>query len=440
MNVTRGIRTSVAGGLVASALILVGTLPSLASAQDMDSRWLPWLGCWEASEGGTEIPMLCVSPLPNRQGVELTTWSEGQKISTEAIYTDGEVRDASREGCQGMEEAWFSEGGSRVYLKSQYICEGGVQRGATGLIAFANPMEWMDIKVVEVAGNQVPMVLRYRLARASRVEAAGMTDVVAPIAMAVRAGRIAASAPLTSWDLIEATGQVNSQAVEALIVERGDAFDVSSDMLIQLADANVSPEVIDLAVAISYPEKFAIGSGMPEAIQTENTMSSMSPMYTNRGYYGLRSRWSFWDPYYYDPFYYSPYGYSYSPYYYNYGGYGGYYRPTSVIVYTNSDPNFAGNSHGRVVNGRGYSSGGSTAGGGGSYSPSTRTAPSGRSGVSSSGTRSGGSTSGARTAKPRGGSGSATPARSSATSSSTSGGSSTTKTQAAKRRTSGGLF
>lgn len=226
-----------------------------------------------------------------------------------------------------------------------------------------------------------------------------MSNVVAPRAMAVKSARIAASARLTPQDLIEANGQVDSEAVEALIVERGDAFNVNADVLVQLADANVSEELIDLVVAISFPEKFAIGTGVPEAIQGERSM--MSPMYTSRGYYGLRSRWSFWDPYYYDPFYYSPYGYSYSPYYYNYGGYSGYYRPTSVIVYTDPVPGTAGTNHGRVINGRGYSRGGTS-----SASPSTRVAPSGRSGVSSSGTRSSGSSSSSgRTAKRRGGGG-----------------------------------
>ena len=90
MRDSKILRTSVAGGLVAATFVLVGILPSLVSAQDVDSRWLPWLGCWEASEGGTEIPMLCIQPLTGGQGVELTTWAEGENISTEAIYTDGE--------------------------------------------------------------------------------------------------------------------------------------------------------------------------------------------------------------------------------------------------------------------------------------------------------------------------------------------------------------
>lgn len=404
MNARKSTRSLLAGVTLAGALLLVGALPSSVAAQDVDSRWLAWLGCWESSDGGEEVPMLCVQPLDGEAGVKLTTWADGELISTEAIYSDGLPREANREGCVGEEDARFSEDGRRIYLKSDYVCEGGVRRGATGLMAFANPMEWLDIKVIAVASERVPLVLRYRLARADRVAATGMEQVVAPRAMSVKAARIAASARLGPEDLIEATGKVDGKALEALIVERGDPFAVDAGMLIRLADAGVQEEVIDLAVAVSYPEKFAVGSGVPEELRAERAAYGM-PM----GAYGYGARWSFWNPYYYDPFFYSPYGYGYSPYYYNYGWYSGYYRPTYVVVQPRP-PGDGVTEHGRVVNGRGYSRGG-TGGGSGSTSPSTRSAPSGRASgssgaVTSSGTRSGGSSSSTgRTAKRRGGGG-----------------------------------
>lgn len=404
MITRRTLWSSLAGSALAGALLLVGALPATVAGQEVDARWLPWLGCWEASEGGTEVPMLCIKPLPVEAGVELTTWADGELISTEAIHTDGMARETTREGCVGEEEARFSDDGRRIYLKSDYVCEGGTRRGATGLLAFANPMEWLDIKVIDVAGERVPLVLRYRLARADRVEAAGIEGVVAPRAMAVKAARIGASARLGPEDIIEATGKVDGKALEALIVERGDPFEVNSEMLIRLADAGVEEEVIDLAVAVSFPEKFAVGSGAPEEIRAERAARTaygvgMSP-------YGFGMRWSFWNPYYYDPFYYSPYGYGYSPYYYNYGWYSGYYRPINVIVQPRPPEAVQ---HGRVVNGRGYSRGGTGSGSGGSASPGTRAAPSGRSGsgsVSTSGTSRGSSSaSTGRTAKRRGGGG-----------------------------------
>jgi len=406
MSRMKSLGSVLTGGLLAGAVLLVGVLPSAVAAQDVDSRWLPWLGCWEASDGGAEIPMLCVQPATEADGVELTTWSNGELISTEAIYTDGLARDTDREGCVGQEEAQFSDDGRRVYLRSNYVCEGGVERGATGMLAFANPMEWLDIKLIEVAGEKVPMVLRYRPAPADRVAAVGMENVVAPRAMAVKAARIGASARLTTEDLVEATGKVDGKAIEALIVERGDPFDPDADMLVRLADAGVDPAVIDLAVAVSYPEKFAVGSGAPERIRTERDRTAM-PM----GYYGPRTRWSFWDPYYWDPYYYSPYGYAYSPFYYNYGWYSGYYRPVNVVVSPRPPEEV---DHGRVIAGSGYRRGGSRATSGGS-SPSTRTTPSARSGgstgrssgaMTSSGARRGStSSSTGRTAKRRGGGG-----------------------------------
>lgn len=394
---------SFAGGLLAGGLILIGTLPSTVAAQQIDSRWLPWLGCWEASDAAEETPMLCVSPLAGEDGVELSTWSAGEVISTEVIHADGAPRDVSREGCEGFQEASFSEQGKRVYLSSQYVCEGGVERGGTGLLAFANPVEWLDIKVVEVSGNKVPMVLRYRPARSARVEEAGMTYLLADRTMSVKAARIAVSTPLTARDLLEANGKVDAKAVEALVAERGDDFDVSADFLVQMADAGVSESLIDLVVAVSHPERFTVSAGAAEVARSESARRAMP-----YDAYGYRSRWSFWDPFfYYDPWY-SSYRYGYSPFYSgysNWGWYSGYYRPTTIIV----DDGPPAQPHGRVIVGRGYSRGGSSASG--SSSPSTRSAPapsSGRSGgsISSTGTRrTGSSSSTGRTAKRRGGGG-----------------------------------
>lgn len=406
MRIKGNFRKSITGGLLAGGLLLMGTVPFGASAQNVDSRWLPWLGCWEASEAGEETPMLCVSPLPEASGVELSTWTGGELISSEVIQADGALRDVAREGCEGFQEANFSDDGKRVYLKSQYVCEGGVERGGTGMLAFANPVEWLDIKVVEVQGNRVPMVLRYRPARGSRVEEAGMHHLLADRAMSVKAARIAVSAPLSAQDLLEAQGKVDDKAVEALVAERGDSFEVDSDFLVQLDEGGVSEGLIDLVVAVSYPQRFTVTAGGPEEARSDRTRSALP-----YGAYGYRSRWSFWDPFFYnDPWSYRyGYGYGFSPFYSGMGWYSGYYRPTTIIV--DDAPDFEPRPHGRVISGRGYSRGGSGSAASGSRapSPSTRSAPapsSGRSGISSSGARSGsGSKSTGRTAKRRGGGG-----------------------------------
>ena len=59
-------------------------------------------------------------------------------------------------------------------------------------------------------------------------------------------------------DVIEANARVLSPALEAALVEAGGKFSLDSRTLKQLADAGVSPSVIDVMVAQAYPDRFRI--------------------------------------------------------------------------------------------------------------------------------------------------------------------------------------
>jgi len=409
-------RISVAGLLLAAVVLAIGMAPSPGAAQNVDARWLPWLGCWEAADGGDEVPLLCVRPASEGAGVEFVTWAQGETTVSDAIFPDGVSRNVEREECQGMEEARFSADGHRVYLKSEYICEGGELTEASGILAMINPMEWVDIKAVEGS----PWVLRYRLARSSLVEEAGLENVVAPRATAVKRARIAASARMTEEAIIDAAGQVDGAALEALIVERGDPFAVDADMLVRLDNAGVPAGVIDLVVAVSFPDRFAVKAGPLQVEEYAMDQGYAGPsIYMAGGYY---------DPFYfgmgygYSPYYYGGYGYGYG---YPYGGYP-YHYPTPIVV----APRTQG---GRMIKGQGYT----TSGGRSGYTGRTAGSRSGGSGAVRSGSSPGRSSgSSGRTAKPRSGGGtsgkvsSSGPARSSSSS----------KVRRAKPRGGGGLM
>jgi hypothetical protein len=370
-------------------VLTVGLAPSAVTAQDMDARWLPWLGCWEAVEGADDAPLLCVRAATEGNGVDFVTWSGGEITASETILADGILRDVEREECQGTEKAEFSDNGHRVYLNSNYVCEGDVQRAASGILAMVNPMEWVDIKAVDGS----PWVLRYRLARASKVKEAGMETVGASRAADVKSARIAASTRLTEADIIETVGKVDGAAVEALIVERGDPFHVDADLLVRLHEAGVPSRVIDLVVAISYPDRFAVKAGpMPVEEYADETQPRRT-MYMAGAYY---DPWMFGYGYPYS--YYSRYGYGYglySPYYY--GGYGYGYNYTPIVVTTRTAP------RGSMIKGQGYTRGGSSYGGTRGYAQ-PRSSSGGGSAASGGGSRSAGSSAG-RSAKPRGGGG-----------------------------------
>ena len=425
-------RLMISGGVLFGSLLLAGLSPVSLSAQDMDARWLPWLGCWEAVDATEEAPLLCVRPASEGNGVEFISWSEGELSPPETIFADGVPRNVERQDCQGIEEARFSDDGHRVYLTSRYVCEEGGEQKASGILAMMNPMEWADIKSVD----GTPWVLKYRLARASRVETAPVEDVVAQRAAEVKTARIRASERLKEEDIIEATAYVDGPAVEALIVERADPFSIDADLLVRLDDAGVPGNVIDLMVAVSYPDRFAVKAGpMPVAeIPAEEGMEPRRRMFMGGTVWGSRfGRYGYYNPFFFDPFYLG-YGYGYGGYYGGYGGYGGYYgygypyqpRPIVVTPITGE--------LGRNIKGRGYTRGGSGSGySRGTARPRSGSSSGGGRATASPGARSRGGSSSGRVAKPRGGGGSVS---SSSSRSSSSGG--------AARRTAkprgGGLF
>lgn len=399
MSVHRKAWSVAVGGLLVGALLLVGTTQAAVS-QDTDPRWLPWFGCWEPADGLAEGTMLCIRPVAGDVGVEMLTVAAGEIVSQEMVRADGQELEMSREGCDGWERAEFSADAHRVYLRSEYTCEGDVQRTSSGLFSMAST-GWVDVNAVDVENDGVAWVQRYQLASPGLVEAAGLGDIGAEWAMAVSTARRAASAPLNVGDVIDATAHVDAKAVEAWLAERRQRFPLSADKLIRMADAGVPETVIDLVIAVSYPRTFSIDQdGQADALALDESQ-----------------RRGFAYPRYFDPYYLSPFGYGYSPfgyglsafgygYGYGYSPYGYYqgYRPITVVV--DRRPRA---SHGWVVNGRGYRSGGSSAGrasaGGGSYRVGATSSGGFRGSAKPRGGSSSSSRGTARTAKPRGGGG-----------------------------------
>lgn len=419
MNAHRDIWAVISGAILAGLLVTVVAQPATGQDRDYDARWLPWLGCWEPMPGpdDSDSRMLCLRSLPGGEGVEMLTVVEGEIASSETIRADGMNQQTSREGCEGWERTSFSDRGYRVYLRAEFVCEGGVERTSAGLMSMVSPYEWLDVRTVDVAGESVPWVLRYQLATREAVEAAGLEGIAADRVMAQQSVRIAASSALTIEDVIDASANMDATAVEAWVVERGDQFALDASRLVSMADAGVPERVIDMVVAVSYPDHFVVDRGLEDGAELAESE------YSRRGSYGRAGRTGYGYGRYYDPFFLSPfyspyagygyysasrygfgyglgYGFGYGGYGFGYGGYG-VYRPTVVVVGRRQP---ASGERPRAVRGRGYTRGPGSASTGsagarpaGSSSGRASAAPS-RSGSSSSGSKASG-----RKAKPRGG-------------------------------------
>jgi hypothetical protein len=421
-------------GTVLGALLLAASVrPVQAQGTSTDPRWDAWLGCWEAADasglrviGSPTAPLVCVTPAAGTSAVDIVTVADGKVLNRTHVDANGERRATTKDGCTGWESAVWARSASRVYVRSEYSCPGGVTRSSNGLIALSPKGEWLDVQNVALGKNKAVRVVRmHEATNVSRVPA----EVIAPLqsrTLVSNASRVAAGAALTGDDLVDAAKNVDGAVVEAWLVERDQGFALDAGMLTKLADAGLPDSVIDVMVALSYPKAFTVnpetrtgelrapegqgvyGRGRSLAVVGYDPMGY--PLFGYGSYYGMCTR-----PY--SPFYddymfgYSSYrsgcgyGYGLSGYGYGYGGFGfgygfGYGYPYGygpVVIVQGGGNNLPPGERPRVVKGRGYTQGSS--GRTGSTSP----APSSSSGSGTSSTTSTTSSSAApaRTAHPK---------------------------------------
>ncbi|MBI2073456.1 MAG: hypothetical protein HYT81_10595 [Gemmatimonadetes bacterium] len=409
------------------SLLLVLGPATLAAQQSLDSRWLPWLGCWQVGEeAGPDHLLVCVRPSSDQSGVEVATVANGEIAFSRTLVADGQPHDLRAEDCSGSQFASFSADGRRVYLWSALTCERGLRRTASAIMAMASPTEWLDAQSLGMDRERVPRVRRYRPAAESSWPAEFRLS--APRAAAVADARLLAAGELSLTDVQEAASHVDHEALAAFLMERNQQFELTAAKLAALDDAAVPDDVIDALVAASYPTRFVIDH---EALRT--VLKPDEPRERGGVAYGDPFGWGwwgygrcytglgYWSPSCGSLFYWaSGFGFGgYWPYWYDPYWSGGYWGRPIIVVQDGS----GAAPRGTAVRGRGYTRGGQPVGTGGryarprgettqsrfggSYSPSVSNGSSSRGGSGSASpggyTRGGGSSSGSSggTAKPK---------------------------------------
>jgi hypothetical protein len=405
--------------VIAAFLVAAVGIPTAASAQEVsgNSSWTAWLGCWELVQDDTRAVIasvlatgnasarpsaarptdmrVCVTQDASNAGVKMTTFAAGQVVLEQTIVADGRQQPANETGCTGSQRAEWSDNRRQLFMHAEIQCKDQPRRSISGLTLIADGPAWLDIQALGVNGNYLLRVRRYQ--RAADQTSLSPADAARSDA---EAHRIAAT-PLTIDDVIQASSNVVSRAVEAMIIETHATFDLDSRALLRLQKAGVAGAVTDLMVALSFPARFVVERQVAGGFSSSFS-SPFSAQYE-----------SYWYPAYvpyaplglYSPYYYSFYGYSYSPYAYSPFAYGYWYDPylgLASVGIARSEGGAAANSGaetgaGRAIAGRGYTrvrprgdGGGATPTGqetsSSSGESSTRSARSGTRGSSTGGT------------------------------------------------------
>ena len=388
------------GRIIAIALTLSIALPVLLPATPvpqltmiatgetqielLDPAWLPWLGCWEPTTAAVSDPMIedtgrdvvCVAPRLDRLGVNLTTYMGSQVIAQNTVIADGRKRTLPEADCRGTQIASWSADGHRLYSSVMATCANENEYSLVGLNLLVKGGHWIELQSVSFDnGDHRELVVR-QYSQADSPKILGSTsleprslsspdcDRLPSSVMARRYPRCEVDFGFTLLDvddILEASDRVPVEVVEAAILESNSLFSLDGDALIRLAEAGVDEQIIDLMVAISYPNEFVVDSSL--------SSSSGRGVSTGHGgyvtpYYGYYNR-SCWGPYY-GPIY-GPYGprcshHFYSPYYDYYRPYSRYYRYSRPYYYgggrgnisTPSIPPTGSLYGGKVIRDRGY--------------------------------------------------------------------------------------
>ena len=344
--------------LAAAAQPQIGALvtENNAQAELREPRWLPWLGCWELTADAVDRRMVedtgrrivCVAPRLDGLGVNLTTHLDGEVIGENTVVADGAERPLPETDCSGSQTASWSSDGRRIHSTVDAVCASGAGRSLVGASLLSQDNRWIEIQAVSIGdGDHREIVVRqYERIGEAETRELGFTPLEGAIAVRAAEARAGAAAPLDLEDVLEAGEIFPVEIVEALILESGSVFPLDSSALIRLADSGIDERVIDLMVAVSFPDEFVVDGGYGSGGGGGGGYYG----YTGFGYYPGFYSGSCWGNYY-SPFW-GPYGpgCSYGWPYYGYGHYPGYGGGGYVIRIPPTGSLYGG----RVVNKNGY--------------------------------------------------------------------------------------
>ena len=428
------IRIRSAGALLAAGMMLVAT--TVQAQKDttvrIDEHWRAYLGCWTSAASNITGPMVCVVPTSSPQTVEFVTVVGDSIVSTVPLSASGARIELTRDGCTGWESARWSIDERRLYTHAEFTCAGGVTQRANGMLAMRYTDAFSRIDGLRTRGAVRTRVVNFQLTMDSTLYPAAIAArIPSASSMPAFGARMEAAAEVSTADIVDASKELDSPIIEAWIADRGQRFSAGANELRAMKSAGVPEGVIDMVVAVSNPRYFTLAqNGAPMArpidpFQRRNgnaaslTRAEMERLRMERqlGGYGTAYGNLFdWNDLYFPWSGYGAYGRYGNPLYGNplYGGYSQYWGPFgpiygsgggwvtggSPIVIIPTTPSQS-EPPGRVINGSGYSQGGSSSGRGAEpRSPSVGTWDSG----SASSGSSGGSTSGSASSGSSGGS------------------------------------
>ena len=224
-----------------------------------DARYEPWLGCWDLEidrRAGRIAPTrLCLLPA-DEGGVRILTISGPTVASTESLVVDGKAHPVSAPDCRGTEQTDWATTLPGFFRSGTVTCGSDTAARRVSSLAFLRTDgAWIDVQAATVGAQTSIRIRRFR-----RSTDQSLPPGAANRNQAYAAPRRERSAPWTAANVIEVSGKLPTEGVEAVITELDRPIELKKKQLLAMADGGVDERVIDLLVGLTYPEKFVVRS------------------------------------------------------------------------------------------------------------------------------------------------------------------------------------
>jgi hypothetical protein len=234
--------------------------PDTASYEKLDTRLLPWIGSWrlvanKVNSSESELVqefLLTISPGSSEKSITMKGYRDETPLAEEVVIVDGLRHQLTDDRCTGWYQYSWSENGKRLLFNSESTCPGNPLRIISGMSIFDGNGCWLDIQLLDNGADKATNTRKYRNVDNDSVTLSAIN------ANRISSSRSAASKGFSISEIIELSSKVESEVLEAALLEMGKPFPINSENLAHMADSRVPSRVIDLMVALSFPDKFYV--------------------------------------------------------------------------------------------------------------------------------------------------------------------------------------
>ena len=276
--------------------ILIFLFPGCAESQTAgaESEFVsaPWVGIWTIADdqqgnratNPSQKGTVEIRPTTDGKGLEISRKASNQPDVQEVLVPDGTRRPVNAQNCSGWQSARLVPEAGLIIGSSEMSCKdtGSFATSSLKMITATDTM--VDILALKTAG-QTRLAVRHLMYERDLTSTGDSQTGWAAVA-----ARTALSAPWNLSTIIHLSRTIDTQLVQATLVEKKARLTLTPSSLKEMKTAKLPKEIIDLLVALAFPDEFHIQKNGNVELRpwlVSSSGSSSSPSYApgSRIYY-----------------------------------------------------------------------------------------------------------------------------------------------------------